>query len=78
MICLIVFQSFGAVLLRLRVSFSVWILIHIAFAPRARLVVPAVGAAYLVKCSNIALQAAQMGVIRYILIYPYICPNGVK
>lgn len=64
MICLIVFQSFGAVLLRLCVSSSVWILIHIAFAPGARLVVPAVCAAYLVKWSNIALQAVQMGVIR--------------
>ena len=71
MICLIVFQSFGAVLLRLCVSSSVWILIHIVLAPGARLVAPAVGAAYIVKWSNIALQALQMGVIRqylYILI----------
>lgn len=61
MICLIVFQSFGAVLLRLCVSSSVWILINIAIAPGARLVAPAGGVSYLVKCSNIALQAAPNG-----------------
>ena len=46
------------------VSSSVWILIHIVLAPGARLVAPAVGAAYIAKWSNIALQAPQMGVIR--------------
>ena len=64
MICLIVFQSFDAVLLRLCVSSSVWILIHIAFAPGARVVAPLRCVAYLVKCPNIALQAAQMGLNR--------------
>ena len=38
--------------------------IHIYLCPGARLVAPAVGAAYLVKWSNIALQAPQMGVNR--------------
>ena len=46
--------------------------VHIYLCPGARLVAPAVGAAYLVKWSNIALQAAQMGVIRCVPIYPYI------
>ena len=46
--------------------------------PGACVVAPAVGAAYLVKWSNIALQAAQMGVIRCVPIYPYICPNWGK
>lgn len=52
--------------------------VHIYLCPGARLVAPAVGAAYLVKWSNIALQAAQMGVIRCVPIYPYICPNWGK
>ena len=52
--------------------------VHIYLCPGARLVAPAVGAAYLVKWLNIALQAAQMGVIRCVPIYPYICPNWGK
>ena len=51
---------------------------YISLLLGARLVAPAVGAAYFMKCPNIALQAAQMGIIRYIPIYPYICPNMGK
>ena len=60
------------------VSSSVCVDFVSLLVPDARLVAPAVGAAYLVKWSNIALQAAQIGVIRYIPIYPYICSNWGK
>ena len=46
------------------VSSSVCVDLVSLLVPDARLVAPAVGAAYLVKWSNIALQAPQMGVNR--------------
>lgn len=67
---------FGSVFLRVRLCG--WIYTYISLLLGARLVAPAVGAAYFMKCPNIALQAAQMGIIRYIPIYPYICPNMGK